>query len=152
MTTAPTLPDDLAAALRHDAAAFLAAPLMLRWWVHGGEPGSPSDAITITGTDGTFDARYQRVRFDFSAVPPQKTDEVARQVSAAVVQPIAHDMLAGPLFRHALRGEMPADLADARRERWDLQHGKAALTVSFVEPFPDALAALRAQFMKCVKG
>lgn len=152
MTTPSPLPDGLAASLRSDAAAFLATPLMLRWWVHGGEPGSPSDAITVTGADGAFSARYQRVRFDFAAVPPQKTDEISRPVAVAVAEAIAHDMLAGPLFRHALRGELPADLADARRERWDLQHGAAALTASFVEPFPEALAALRARFMGCVKG
>lgn len=151
MTTQDSTLALLTAGYRSDPQAFLTKPLLLRWWVHGGEPGSPSDVLTIEGSAGKFEAIYRRVRYDFSRSPPQQVDEARRPMPTDAVMQLLDNMF-GALFRQRLPEEDGHDLADARQEQWDLQQGARGLTKVFHEPFPTSLGPLRERFVNSVRG
>lgn len=137
---------------RHDAQALLAGSLRLLWWVHGGEPGSPSRTITVTGEEGVFTVTSHHVHFNFSADPAQQISELRLPLHSDTVRSLLDDMLGGVLFRQRFAEEDSHDMADARQERWELQLGQQALTKTFYEPFPNGLTLLRERFADCARA
>ncbi|MCB9384536.1 MAG: hypothetical protein H6509_07970 [Bryobacterales bacterium] len=144
-------PDDLdriAAELDADPAAFFAEPVELRWWLHGGEPGSGSDTVTIAVAEpgGTLTATYVRARPNDEPGPPMKIKRFDGEIEPEQAAVVARAVLRSPLFRETAPASEGPRLADGRKETWDFQRGGASVSKTVTEPFPDDLEHPRASF------
>ncbi|MEZ5363657.1 MAG: hypothetical protein R2748_15265 [Bryobacterales bacterium] len=144
-------PDDLdriAAELDEDPAAFFAKPVQMRWWLHGGEPGSGSDTVTIAVAEpgAKVTATCVRARPNNNYRPPMLVERVEGEIEPEQAAVVARAMLRSPLFREAAPGAAGPKLADGLKETWDFQRGGASLSKTVMEPFPDELEHVRAAF------
>ena len=140
----------LLAALDQNRIRFFSEPLRLRWRLHGGEPGSGSDAVALVADEsGRLQAVYTRSRFDRSYQPPMLVEHFTGPLNFEQAAELVRTLLETPLFRETLPEESARGMADLMKETWEFQRGfTAAVSVSktVFEPFPQNLSKPRAAF------
>jgi len=128
--------------------AFFHSPFSFIWWQRGGEPGSPSDSLTLENAQNEaheikeIKATYNRGRFDPKERPPVKVEKFVGTLPVSEVQNLLGVLFDSPVFRSHSEGENP-DIRDVRKETWGFRNADANVTRTFPEPFPPEFDPIR---------
>jgi hypothetical protein len=135
--------DRLVRQLTDSASVFFSEPFSFSWWLRGGEPGSPSDKLTLEGDHGSVVGTYIRARFDAEHEPQSYSEKFARVVDTHQASAILQRLLESPLFRERLKEESDRGMRDVQKETWIFTRGTDQFSKTLFEPLPDSLAGLR---------
>lgn len=133
----------LYSAFQKEGAQFVDHPLSVTYWVHGGEPGTGSDALDIFVGSGTCKARYVRERFQGGA-KPFKVDRFEMALTPERTKALLESLFKSGLFEVIYPSETQPPIADILKETWELKSEGTDLQVTFFQKFPKDLESLRA--------
>lgn len=134
---------EMTAQLQQDEPLFYAEPFCFVWWVRGGEPGSGSDLLEVSGDGKRLQGKYIRARFQPGQHPPMLSEQFVAPLTPPRASAILQPVLASPLYRSRLDAEQKPAWADLLKENWELRKGRVDVKKTLYEPFPDSLAPAR---------
>jgi len=137
--------------LAHERSAFFSQPFSFSWWLRGGEPGSPSDKLSLEGDRGSVKATYIRARFDQDHTPLFHTDKFAVVIDTDHAVKILGRLFESPLFREHFREESDRGMRDIQKETWSFERGSTQYSKTIYEPFPASLEDLRSSVRDLVR-
>jgi hypothetical protein len=129
--------------LQQDERLFFAESFRFVWWVRGGEPGSGSDLVEVSGDGKRLQGMYIRARFQPGQHPPMLSEQFVAPLTPPQASSILKPVLASPLYRSRLDAEKKPAWADLLKENWELRKGRVDVKKTLYEPFPDSLAPAR---------
>jgi len=136
--------NELARQLHRGRTAFFSQPFSFSWWLRGGEPGSPSDKLTLEGSRGAVNGTYIRARFDPARQPPTYSEAFKGAVDEDRAADLLRPLFESRLFREAYKEESDRQMKDLQKETWTFSRRDAGYTKTFFEPLPESLENLRA--------
>src|SRR5437870_5606919 len=116
--------DQLFQQLRSAPQTFFSEPLGLSWWVRGGEPGSPSDKLSVEWTRDAGKATYIRARIDHGRKPPAYSETFTAPLDQNQFSRLLRLAFESPLFRMDFSEEADRGMRDVKKETWRFQRGR----------------------------
>jgi len=135
--------NELVQKLRSGQNAFFSQPFSYSWWLRGGEPGSPSDKLTLEGDRGSVQGIYIRTRFDPKREPPFASETFRGAIDVDCASSVLLCLFESSLFRERLVEENDRGNRDLRQETWKFDRDGIHLSKTLFEPFPESIEALR---------
>jgi hypothetical protein len=129
---------------------FFAEPFHFSWWVHGGEPGSPSDYFELFGEGGRIIGKYVRARFNPDKMPPMVSEQFTASLRSSEAAKVMLPALKSELFCASFAQEHKPEVADIQLETWELRKNDSEAQKTLYEPFPRELESLRLACRKTI--
>ena len=129
--------------LQREPQRFFGHAFSFSWWVRGGEPGSPSDKLTLEGERGAVNGKYIRARFDPARDPHIYSEKFTGNIDRSRAAALLQRLFESSLYATELKEENDRGMRDIRKETWTFSRGNVQAEKTLYEPLPPSLDNLR---------